>query len=124
MGIMEWFLALVEFIEENGRIFKDNFPLFLVFGIIIAAIMLLFWRRRYGDRLKELPNLAKIEDDLRKSREENVRLSKENRKLRTENNDLKAEIAALQTDRELLEGIKPSQAAGTMGEQISNALNS
>lgn len=121
---MEWGLALIELIKENGRIFKDNFPLFLMFGIIIVAIMLLFWRLRYGDRLRELPNLAKIEDDLRKSREENVRLSKENRKLRTEINDLNAEIAALQTDRELLEGIKPSQAAGTLGERISKALNS
>lgn len=124
---MDWIKALIEWFSENWSFFKDNFWLFVGFGVIIVgiviAVMLLFWKLLYGDKLKELPNLTQIKDELRRSQEENVQLAEENKGLKAENASLRDEIAALQTDRELLEGMKPAQTADTLGERISGALN-
>lgn len=121
---MEVWLTFLEIVKENWKVIVHNLFLFLALGLIEGVVLWRVWKRRYGDKLKELPNLTKIQDDLRQAREDNFRLSGENQSLRTENNNLRAEVSALQTDREVVEAMKPAQTADTLGKRMSEALKS
>lgn len=121
---MDVWLTFLEIVEEHWNVIVHNLYLFLALGLIEGVILWQIWKRRYGDKLKELPNLTKIQDDLRQAREDNFRLSEENRGLRADNDGLKAEIVALKTDREVVEAMKPTQTADTLGKRMSEALKS
>lgn len=119
---MEWLSSLIDWLSENGKLIWAYPLAFAAFAVIEAAILLVILKRLYGDKLKELPNLAEIKDKLRQSQEANFRLSTENQVLQTENEKLKREICVLQSDKELLMGMEPQQAVKSIGAKISEAL--
>lgn len=122
--MLEWLSSLIEWLLENGKPVIAHPLVFIAFALIEAAILLGILQRLYGDKLKELPNLADIKDKLREAQENNFRLSEENQRLRAESETLQMEIRELQSDKEILIGMESKQTVKSMGEKISEVLSS
>ena len=119
---MDIFRAAGGWLSEHWDLLAGHPFIFLDFGLIEAGIILLILSLLYKDKLKKLPNLAEIEDNLRKAQEDCVRLSKENQDLRNETEHLKNEIITLQEDKELLTGMTLPHIKETIGSKMGKAL--
>lgn len=122
--MLEPISSLIKWCMENGKLFLAHPSAFITFGVIEAAILIGILRLVYGNKLKELPNLADIKDKLRASQADTFRLSEENKCLHAENEKLKMEVRALQSDKQLLTGMESGETVETMGKKISQVLSS
>lgn len=88
---MEWIYELIVFIKDNWLVVKENFILFILFGIICFSLGLLFMRICY---LKDIKSVTE-QRELEKKFDE---ILNENRELREQVRDLSTSARMLPDD--------------------------
>lgn len=105
---MEWIYELIAFIKDNWLVVKENFILFVLFGVICFSLGLLYIRIRY---LKDIKSAIEQRETEKKLEE----VLNENKELREQVRDLST------TARMLRDGSDTTQTS--IGKKISDALN-
>lgn len=105
---MEWIYELIALIKDNWLVVKDNFILFILFGVICFSLGLLIIRIRYLKDIKSAIEQRKIEKELEEVLNENKELCEQVRDLSTTKRMLRDDSGTTQT---------------SIGKKIADTLN-
>lgn len=105
---MEWIYELITLIKDNWLVVKENFILFILFGVIFFSLGLLFMRIRY---LKDI-----------KSAIEQREIEKKFNEILNENKDLREQVRDLSTTARMLRD-DSGTTQSSIGEKIAGSLN-
>lgn len=105
---MEWIYELIAFIKDNWLVVKENFILFILFGVICFSLGLLYMKIRYLKDIKSAKEQRETEKELEEVLNENKELREQVRDLSTTARMLRDDSGTTQT---------------SIGEKIAGALN-